>query len=481
MPGAPLSEQQWKHLIRLIEDKHVIPIVGPELVEVVDGGVRMKLEDWLAKELRSYFELEVTSTDGEVERTRPLEAVIRDYRSTNQDLSMLYSRTYRLISDKRFVPSPSLVQLAQMTDFDLYVSCAFDRLLAECLQQERQMAPVELSFTPKRAAKLDYKAFTSPNPIVYYLFGRLTTAQQEYALGDEDRLEWISALQRSESEVGNFFSCLKNGRLLILGVGYQDWFARFMLRATTQRPLSNKEDHGAYISDKVLERERGLVDFLESVKSQSIVVDEQGGAISFVDQLYTRWKARRDARPALATEERHPPAYLPPDDPPEVLLPEPVIEEDEAEKFEEGMVFLSYSRGDSEAVRRLSAMLDDAGIRTWFDRNRLRAGDHFSKDISDAITKCRLFIPLLSNSTATRKEGYFRREWFWAAHRSQSMAASVRFIIPVIIDDSDIMASEPPQAFLERHAESLPGGVPDANFISRLKKIINGKNTGESS
>ena len=51
-PGLPaLDDDAWDDLLNYIEEKRVIPIVGPELLRVeTDAGPRL-LYDWLAEKL----------------------------------------------------------------------------------------------------------------------------------------------------------------------------------------------------------------------------------------------------------------------------------------------------------------------------------------------------------------------------------------------------------------------------------------------
>jgi len=44
-------------------------------------------------------------------------------------------------------------------------------------------------------------------------------------------------------------------------------------------------------------------------------------------------------------------------------------------------------------VQRLKAGLDAAGIRTWFDLERLEGGDDYDRKIQKNIARCSYFIP----------------------------------------------------------------------------------------
>jgi len=99
-------------------------------------------------------------------------------------------------------------------------------------------------------------------------------------------------------------------------------------------------------------------------------------------------------------------------------------------------VFLSYAREDAVAARRIAEALRGFGIEVWFDQSELRGGDQWDAKIRGQIKACALFIPVISHTTQSRDEAYFRLEWKLADDRSHLMAPGKAFIVPVIIDDT---------------------------------------------
>ena len=73
-----------------------------------------------------------------------------------------------------------------------------------------------------------------------------------------------------------------------------------------------------------------------------------------------------------------------------------------------GAVFLSYASQDAAAAERLCASLRAAGIEVWFDQSELRGGDAWDQSIRKQIKTCALFVPVISQHTHERTEGYFR-------------------------------------------------------------------------
>ncbi len=135
-------------------------------------------------------------------------------------------------------------------------------------------------------------------------------------------------------------------------------------------------------------------------------------------------------------------------------------------------VFLSYAREDAEAARRLADALRVFSIEVWFDQNELRGGDSWDHKIRTQIRGCALCIPLISATTQSRGEGYFRREWRMAAERTHDMAAGVPFLLPVVIDDTPASSAMVPEEFLHVHWTSLPAGAPTPQFIDEVRRLL---------
>lgn len=135
-------------------------------------------------------------------------------------------------------------------------------------------------------------------------------------------------------------------------------------------------------------------------------------------------------------------------------------------------VFLSYSREDTEAARRIADALRAFGMEVWFDQNELRGGDSWDAKIKKQIRECSLFLPIISTHTQSRVEGYFRREWKLGVERTHDMAGGVAFITPVVIDDTLESAALVPDEFMRYQWTRLPHGVPSPEFVGQVKRIL---------
>ncbi|RXK54746.1 TIR domain-containing protein [Oleiharenicola lentus] len=135
-------------------------------------------------------------------------------------------------------------------------------------------------------------------------------------------------------------------------------------------------------------------------------------------------------------------------------------------------IFLSYAREDAEAARRIAEALRGFGLEVWFDMNELRGGDAWDSKIRGQIKSCALFVPLISQRTEERTEGYFRREWKLAVDRTHDMAGGRTFIVPVVIDDTAEAESAVPEEFMRYQWTRLVGGEPTPDFVAQVKRLL---------
>lgn len=145
---------------------------------------------------------------------------------------------------------------------------------------------------------------------------------------------------------------------------------------------------------------------------------------------------------------------------------------DDIPKLPSRAVFLSYSREDAEAARRIADALRAFGMEVWFDQAELRGGDSWDAKIKRQIRECALFLPIISGHTQARMEGYFRREWKLGVERTHDMAAGVAFITPVVIDDTPETAALVPDEFMRYQWTRLQHGVPTPDFVGQVKKLL---------
>ena len=448
MPMTTLDDDAWEDLLSFIEERRVIPIVGPELLQVsTERGPRL-LYDWVAEKLAGRLNVDVTS----LPQPYNLNDVVCWFLAARGRREEAYVRVRSIIKDANFEPPEALRRLAAITDFDLFVSTTFDSLLESAINTERfSGAPTTetLSYSPNRVTDLPTERDRLQRPVVYHLFGRLS-ASPTYVISDEDLLEFICALQSEHLAPEKLFHELEHSHLLFIGSSFTNWLARLFLRMAKRQRLSDPRDVGEVMADGHTSQDDRLMAFLQQVSVRTRIYV---GADRFVEELHARWQARRKPMPAarIGATVR----FLPP-----------------AREMPDNAVFLSYAREDLPAVQLIKAGLEAAGITTWFDFDRLEAGDDYDRKIQRNIARCSYFIPVVSATTQRRLEGYFRREWSYAIDRVRNMADGALFILPVTIDATNAADALVPDKFKALHFTHLPGGEVPAEFAQRLTDFM---------
>lgn len=443
-----LDEEAWDDLLSFIEERRVIPIVGPELLQVqTEGGPRLLL-DWAAEKLAARVGVDT----GSLPQPCTLNDVVCELLAARGRREEAYVRLRSILREAHFEPSLALRRLAAITDFDLFVSTTCDSLLETAINLERfggAQSTEVLSYSPSRVVDLPAERDHLARPVVYHLFGKLS-ASPTYVICDEDLIELICALQNEHLLPERLFHELEHNHLLFIGSNFSNWLARLFLRIAKRQRLSDPRDVGEVLADDHSLRDSALISFLKQVSVRTRVY---AGAERFVEELHSRWEARR--RPAGRAASSEPARFVPP-----------------SRDMPENAVFISYAREDLAAVRQIKAGLESAGITTWFDMERLEAGDDYDSKIRRNIARCSYFIPVISSSTQRRLEAYFRREWSYALDRARNMAEEALFILPVIIDDTSAQAAVVPERFKALHFTLLPGGKVAPELVGRLKDLL---------
>jgi len=447
--GATLDDDAWEDLLSFIEDRRVIPILGPELLQVAtDRGPRL-LYDWVAEKLAAKLNVDTSL----LPRPYTLNDVVCWFLSARGRREEAYVRLRAILRDANFEPPRALRRLACITDFDLFVTTTFDNLLEQAVNLERfGGAPSTdvIAYTPNRVADLPAERDRLQRPVVYQLFGRLS-ASPTYVISDEDILEFICALQSEHLVPEKLFHELEHNHLLFIGSNFSNWLARLFLRMAKRHRLSDPRDVGEIMADDHTSEDDRLMAFLQQVSVRTRIYT---GAEKFVDELYDRWQARRKPG-ATAAPAAGPKRFLPP-----------------AREMPDHAVFISYAREDLAAVQQIKTGLEAVGVTTWFDLDRLEVGDDYDRNIQRNISRCSYFIPVVSANTERRLEGYFRREWSYAIDRARNMADGALFILPVTTDDTMPADATVPDKFKALHFTRLPGGEVPSEFAERLRNFM---------
>jgi hypothetical protein len=450
----------WEQLLEYVEEGHVVPVVGQGLLAVPLAGGEVPLHRLLAERLAARLKVTVAHYPPGGE----LDAVAHAHLERGGNPQYLYSALKAAMPPPEELPLPRpLLQLARIPRFGLFLTTTFDSLLARALDQERfggQARTAVYSYSPGAADPGDIGnpaaagGAAASAPAVLHLFGKLSALSSEYALTEEDRLEFMHSLQ-AEASRPRVLDELAERPLLVLGTGFADWFARFFLRLGAGTRLSARRGKTDVLADGMSGGEPGLAVFLRHYGPSIQVFD--GSAVAFVDELARRWA---EAHPAAAGAAGGGAADGAADAPREGRAEVPP-----------GAIFLSYASEDLAAARVIHDALRRRNLEVWFDKQALEGGDDYRLKIRRAIQGSCLFVPVISRHTLTDAPRFFRREWNEAIDLAPLFPPNRPFIVPVAVDDVPPGDAALPELFRNLHWTRLPAGQADEPFVERLRDL----------
>lgn len=447
------DEDFWDDLLGHLSEGMLVPVLGPELSVVSDGGREVTLSRLLGERLAARYKVAVDWTDpGSLD-----DAVRAVLASAGRDK---LERLYRVVNDALHeldpAPPTALRQLASISDLHLFISTTFDSMLARAIDLERcggEALTQEFWFAPNQSTDAQQSNARAPNEdaVVFKLFGEASSVPQ-YAIHEEDTLEWLHALLSETAHLPEWVQHqIKERPLLLIGCQLPDWIGRFLVRmaSTNRLSLGNKQ---FFIVGNRLSESAALTTFFHTYCSPTCIQVVEQDPRAFVAELAQRWQARRgEAKAATQTSAM-------------------------ATANDSGSIFISYVREDIDPARRLAAAISGIGGDVWLDERRLQPGDRWEQDILSSVRRgVRLFLPLISKQTEAREEGYVFKEWSEATERAKGIP-NRRFIVPIVIDVD--YTGDPsgyhtvPEAFRALHFGHAPNGQPTAPLLDALAQEI---------
>lgn len=448
------NDDFWADLLAHIRQQVLVPVVGPDLTVVNAGNNTQQTFDTLiGQRLAERYHL--TLSPGLTTMGEAVAAFLRE--RGRDELERLYRVINDIIVELDPAPGDGLRDLAAIADLRLFVSTTPDRLLARAVNEVRfQGRPVarELPFSPSLSTSEQLRnaeAPTAADTVVVNLFGRAASTPQ-YAIHEEDRLEWLHALLSDAASLPDWLAYpLKDQPMLFVGCEIPDWIGRFLLRMSSNTRLSLERKQFFFVGSST-SYVPSLLSFFATYCRKPMVQALEMAPTAFVAELRARWEEQSAARPPAAVGAASPPA---PDAP---------------------TIFISYMREDAHAARRLRDAITGLGGDVWLDERRIRPGDAWEHEILTAIRHAiKLFVPIISANTEREEEGYAFKEWREAVERSHSILGR-HFIVPVIVDED--YEGDPsryrriPDDFGSFHFGRAPAGEPDAELLAMLTNEI---------
>lgn len=298
-----MEDQDWLLLLGDIQRGEVIPVIGSQLLCNQFGAFYAEV----AKELlvvckRTEISHDQLVTGNEISSAISLichEDKLKLIDGT--DIDGYIRIAIEKVSAKYLADLPLPIrQLAEITDFRLFVYLCPDTLLEQALGQQGVVRsivhdPTWAKKSPDEDLSIDWESNRQELNLCY-LFGKSTRSC--FAVHDEDILEFsYNLIKEGPGTPRNIMDEIQRKRLLLIGCGFSDWLARFFLRLSNKERLRKKDIFEWYVDDLSCQKE--LTIFLNTYSRKTRLIDQLSPP-EFVAELHRRWQEKQALKPQVA-------------------------------------------------------------------------------------------------------------------------------------------------------------------------------------
>lgn len=415
-------EENWTVLFDQIVKGNVIPVIGPEMVEL--GGKTS------VQQIIDVFSEECGIECGEKESFSQL---IYDDRFQNEfkdeEIHKLIRENIQIIIENCIDKNDNLLlrKFLSIKYFPFVITTVFDPIVENVMRDiyGEKLRVFCFRNDPNKNDDIFNREETQW-PTLYYMFGKADGISDSFVVTDSDMLRFsrawmLPADSGSNAKPSVLSSVLSKHYLLVLGYDFQDWLFRFFWYAMKSDTLGQeKPGMLAHSHD-----DQGLIEFLTRAKAFTQVEPDMA---KFVDKLY---EGIQRAEEKIQKESSN----------------RDIIPQDGTD------VFISYSRGDKEIVEEVCSVLSNKGLHVWYDKQSMHKGIDFMNQIENAVKRSTFFVPIFTDTIIKQadKEHPYRLEWRYAVEHI-SLVGGIPYCFPFFeekFDMDNIVAAIPKD--LKRH------------------------------
>lgn len=270
--------------------------------------------------------------------------------------------------------SPELISLLSTKCFRVVLTTTFDWYIEIVMRKiwGDELRVMNIYGDSKLNNFSSSSEFNQIPPTLVYVFGKAGT-KTDFVLTENDAIKvihrWLSLKDKDP-----FFNLInyiqdKNQRRKVLAIGcrFEDWYFRFFWYSIHQDINDLDGDVAISLNTDNSESDKNLAKYFKSIR-----VENQGNSRKFLSKL-------------------------------NMLLNDP--DQNVYQKYlphlKTGGIFLSYASEDFSIVCQIYSTLANAGFSVWFDNKELSAGSIYDTRIANAISECRIFMPVLTGQTKT--------------------------------------------------------------------------------
>ena len=401
IPSSPIAtELRWRGLVERIRRGTCILLLGPGVAIDPDDPEQTPLSVSLARCLAADATVAGDKDLIDCDNLTYVAQLFHRRKKDRIELEMVVDDFYQSFDQLMSNFHRDIAELP----FTLCINTTPDNFLYNALI-EAGKEPLRDHYNFKRAHPLALVEPTVKEPLIYDLYGS-RTEPESLVLTENDRLEFLVNVIKGSPELPPFIrSQFANSdtSFLFVGFGFQQWHNRILLHVLNAHGRRNRsfalEDqtffaHPDYQQTVVFYANEHLIEF------------DQLSWLEFAKKLRNTYEGSAVKRPVVA---------------PEPLPNAP-------------RVFLCYASEDRDQVEQLNQRMRAAGIDTWQDKQNLRAGDNWDRQLVHVIEKLVDYVVVVQTLAMTSQvEGYFYKEIDAALERQKRFATGFRFVLPVTL------------------------------------------------
>jgi len=439
------NERNWNRLLDEIDSGLIIPIIGPELLEVTISGQTVMLHTWLTEQLSARLNLNYESNI-------QLGDIVYLFKNQNPygDISSVYYELFSILSKTQITTPEPLKKLASITSFNFFISTTFDDFLLKAINEERfEGLNKTKSLIFSKKGEIEDISLEINYPVVYHVFGKVNTLPT-YVLTDDDLLEFNYYWHDQARRPPRLHAFLRDKYHLLLGCSFENWLTRFFLCGLKAETFfDSPQSRRGIIVDNRSKEDEELILFLSRCNN---VTYPSGGAIDFINQLVDKWHEKNKY---ITGKNQY----------------TSITGTNDIECISES-IFISYASEDQDFAVKLQKILEKEGLDVWLDKNKLESGNKYESIILQKIKNSLLFIPIISKNINTKERRFFKFEWNHAIKEMEFRFNNHTFIMPVCIDITPTNDYLIPEDFLNLHLARVLDNQAIHDFGQLVKKTI---------
>ncbi|UCH92613.1 MAG: toll/interleukin-1 receptor domain-containing protein [Candidatus Aminicenantes bacterium] len=421
------EDNNWDTLIYSILQDNCILMLGPDAAAEKVGDSHKPLTEILANKLAEMIDPEVREKIDPSDLTQ-----VAQFYCMEKGRNSLYANVTAFYTQREDMTSDLHMDLAALP-FYLSVTTTPDNMFFNSLKKQGKSPLMERYHFNRPDNPGIVKMGTEQEPLVFYLYGKLEEPKS-LLLTENDLLDFLVSLISEKPPLPkNIVSQLRNKEksFLFLGFGFRHWYLRILLHV-----LQGQSKESPSFAMEQFEPK------YEDLLRQTVVFFQKSG---FKIHIF-EYELRNFAKELV---EKYYQAA-------KICIPR-------IKHMDTPEVFISHASENKDAAYSLYKKLEDAGLIPWLDKENLRGGEEWEKEIKKTIKNVDYVLVLLSKALASEHESYVFKEINHAMERKKGFRQGIRFIIPVRIDDCPLL-------------EELEGlqtvDLRDGSKIDELIKII---------